>query len=140
MAENQNDNNVELIDDEVITLFDEENKSVDFNVVAVIEYQSEFYALLQPVEQLEGFGEDEAVIFKVIEKDEETDEFEPVTDESISDAVFNEYLKAEAEFADEGCDCGCHHHEHGECCDEECDCHHDHGHGCCDGDCGCGEK
>ena len=140
MAENQNDNNVELIDDEVITLFDEENNPVDFNVVAVIEYQSEFYALLQPVEQLEGFGEDEAVIFKIVEKDEETDEFEPVTDESILEAVFNEYLKAEAEFVDE-CDCGCHHHDHGDCCDEGCDCHHhDHDHGCCDGDCGCGEE
>ena len=139
MAENQNDNNVELIDDEVITLFDEENNPVDFNVVAVIEYQSEFYALLQPVEQLEGFGEDEAVIFKIVEKDEETDEFEPVTDESVLEAVFNEYLKAEAEFADE-CDCGCHHHEHGDCCGDGCDCHHDHDRCCCDRDCGCGEE
>ena len=129
MAENQNDNNVELIDDEVITLFDEENNPVDFNVVAVIEYQSEFYALLQPVEHLDGFGEDEAVIFKVIEKDEETDEFEPVTDESILEAVFNEYLKAEAEFADE-CDCGCHHHGQ-----EDCDCHHDHDCHCHHDDC-----
>ena len=53
-------------------------------------------------------------------------EFEPVTDESILDAVFNEYLKAEAEFCDE-CDCG-------ECdCDE---CGHEHHH---HDDCGCGE-
>ena len=127
MAENQEEN-VELIDEEVITLYDDKNNPVDFNEVAVVEYQGDFYALLQPVEPMEGLGEDEAIIFKVVQKDEETDEFEPVTDESVLDAVFNEYLKAEAEFAD-GCDCcdcdDCHHehHDHGDC---DCGhCHHD---------------
>lgn len=125
MAENQ-DENVELIDDEVITLYDDNNNPVDFTEVAVIEYQGEFYALLQPVEPMEGLEEDEAIIFKVNQKDDDTDEFEPVTDESILDAVFNEYLKAEAEFCDD-CDCG-------ECdCDE---CGHEHHH---HDDCGCGE-
>lgn len=115
MAEQQ-DENVELIDEEVITLYDENNNPVDFEEVAVVEYQGEFYALLQPIEPMEGLGEDEAIIFKIVQKDDETDEFEPVTDESVLDAVFNEYLKAEAEFADgECCDC----------CDCE-DCHHDH--------------
>lgn len=122
MAENQEEN-VELIDEEVITLYDDKNNPVDFNEVAVVEYQGDFYALLQPVEPMEGLGEDEAIIFKVVQKDEETDEFEPVTDEAVLDAVFNEYLKAEAEFGD-GCDC----------CDCD-DCNHDHDD--CDDDCGC---
>lgn len=120
MAENQEEN-VELIDEEVITLYDDNNNPVDFNEVAVIEYQGDFYALLQPVEPMEGLGEDEAIIFKIVQKDDETDEFEPVTDESVLDAVFNEYLKAEAEFADEcDCDCDeCHHEHHHDCdCDE----------------------
>lgn len=117
MAEQQ-DENVELIEDEIITLYDENNNPVDFEEVAVVEYEGEFYALLQPVEPMEGLGEDEAIIFKVVQKDDETDEYEPVTDESVLDAVFNEYLKAEAEYADEcDCDCDdCHHHHH------ECDC------------------
>lgn len=123
MAENHNDN-VELIDGEVITLNDDKGNPVDFNEVAVVEYEGELYALLQPVEPLEGLGEDEAIIFKVVQKDEETDEFEPVLDENVLDAVFNEYLKAEASLGD--CDCGC-----------GCDCHHHHGEGDCD--CGCGE-
>ncbi|MCH5165721.1 MAG: DUF1292 domain-containing protein [Clostridiales bacterium] len=123
MAEHQ-DENVELIDEEVITLYDDNNNAVDFNEVAVVEYEGEFYALLQPVEPMEGLGEDEAIIFKVVQKDDETDEFEPVTDESVLDAVFNEYLKAEAEFMDE-CDCDECGHDHDGCgCD--CGCEHEH--------------
>ncbi|MCH5154181.1 MAG: DUF1292 domain-containing protein [Clostridiales bacterium] len=115
MAENQ-DENVELIEEEVITLYDDKNNPVDFNEVAVVEYEGDFYALLQPVEPMEGLDEDEAIIFKIVQKDDETDEFEPVTDEAVLEAVFNEYLKAEAEFED-GCDCcdcedGCCHHHH----------------------------
>ena len=149
MAEKEE--NVELIDDEVITLYDENNNPVDFDEVAVIEYSGDFYALLQPVEPMEGLGEDEAIIFKIVQKDDETDEFEPVTDDGVLDAVFNEYLKMEAQFADEcGCDCDCDCH-HG---DGDCDCHHGEegeckheGKGECkhggdgegDGECGCGK-
>lgn len=138
MAEQQ-DENIELIEDEVITLYDENNNPVDFEEVAVVEYDGEFYALLQPVEPMEGLGEDEAIIFKIVQKDEETDEFEPVTDENVLNAVFNEYLKAEAEFADgcDCCDCDC---DHDGCdCDHE-NCDHDHENGECKhegGECGC---
>lgn len=128
----ENDENVELLDeDEIITLTDDEGKPVDFYEVACIEYQGDFYALLQPVEPLEGLGEDEALIFKVSEEDEDNDIFEPVTDESILDAVFNEYLKALAEAEDDCCDCDC-----DECGHGDCDCEHDHDDKDCD--CGCG--
>lgn len=122
MADNQEEN-VELIDDEVITLYDDNNNPVDFHEVAVVEYQGEFYALLQPVEPMEGLEEDDGIIFKVVQTDDDTDTFEPVMDEELLDAVFNEYLKAEAEFCDDcdcgcdddGCDCeGCHHHHDGD--------------------------
>lgn len=143
MAENKN-NDVELIDDdEVITLYDDDNKPVKFYEVACIEYQGEFYALMQPVEPMEGLGEDEALIFKVREEDEDNDVFEPVTDESVLDAVFNEYLNAIAD-AEDGCGCGCgcgHDHDcdcDDECeCDGECDCEKEHEH---EHECGCGCK
>ena len=126
MAENQ-DESVELIDEEIITLYDDKNNPVDFNEVAVVEYEGDFYALLQPVEPMEGLGEDEAIIFKIVQKDDETDEFEPVTDETVLEAVFNEYLKAEAEFEDgcDCCDCDDCHHDHDCDCDDDCCCHHD---------------
>lgn len=101
---NEEEKNVELIDDETITLYDDDGKPVKFCEVACVEYQGEFYAFLQPVEKMEGVEEDDAFIFKVREEDEETDVFEPVTDDSIREAVFNEYLNAVAE-AEAGCDC-----------------------------------
>ena len=126
MAENNN-NDVELIDDdEVITLFDDDNNPVKFYEVACIEYQGEFYALMQPVEPMEGLGEDEALIFKVREEDEDNDVFEPETDEAVLDAVFNEYLNA---MADAECECDC------DECGDGCGCDHEHHH---DHDCGCG--
>lgn len=128
MAENI-EKDVELIDDdEIIILYDDDNKPVKFNEVACIEYKGEFYALMQPVEPMEGLGEDEALIFKVRQEDEDNDVFEPVTDESVLDAVFNEYLNAVAEAEADGCGCS----------DEDCEaCDHDgcEEHGC---DCGCG--
>ncbi len=126
---NEEEKNVELIDDETITLYDDDGKPVKFCEVACVEYQGEFYAFLQPVEKMEGVEEDDAFIFKVREEDEETDVFEPVTDDSIREAVFNEYLNAVAEAeagcdCDCDCDCGCDH----DCCDDdECDCDHEHG-------------
>ncbi len=137
MAENQNQD-VELLDeDEIITLYDDDNKPVKFYEVACVEYQGEFYALMQPVEPMEGLGEDEALIFKVREEDEDNDVFEPVTDERVLDAVFDEYLKAAAEAADEcGCGCGCEHDCDCDCDGDDCDCG-DHHHGG-DGECGCG--
>ncbi len=137
MAENQNQD-VELLDeDEIITLYDDDNKPVKFYEVACVEYQGEFYALMQPVEPMEGLGEDEALIFKVREEDEDNDVFEPVTDERVLDAVFDEYLKAAAEAADEcGCGCGCEHDCDCDCDGDDCDCGDRH-HGV-DGECGCG--
>lgn len=121
--------NVELIDDDIITLYDDNNKPVEFYQVACVEYEDEFYALLQPVEPMEGLGEDEAQIFKLVEQeDDDSDLFVPVEDEELLNAVFDEYLRA---VADDACGCGCH-----DCdCDGDCDCDHD---GC--GDCDCDKK
>ena len=83
------DEKVQLIDDEeIITLFDEDDNPMDFYEVAVVEYEGELYALLQPAEEIEGIAEDEAV----------------------QEAVFEEYLRATADGCDgdcSGCDAPC---------------------------------
>lgn len=116
--------NVEIYDDDsVIELLDEQENAVKFRELASIELDGKFYSLLQPVEPMEGIGEDEAVIFEYTE-DEESDErnFTPLYDEKLLERVFNEYLKA----VSDGCDC----------CDcDDCDCEHEH---CDDDDCDCG--
>lgn len=113
----ENKSNVEIYeDDSVVELFDENDNAVKFREIASIELDGKFYELLQPVEPLDGIGEDEAVIFEYTEGDTPDDRnFTPLFDEQILEKVFNEYLKAASE-----CDC--------DCCDEECD----------DEECGCG--
>lgn len=133
-----NEKKVQIIEEEeIITLYDENDNPVDFYEVAVVEYEDEFYALLQPAEDVEGIADDEVIICKLEEQDDDTDLILPVNDEELLEKIFNEYLK---EISEEGCGCGCGehcHHEDGECnChheDGECDCHHEDGHHCsCD--------
>lgn len=111
---NENEN-VEIIeDDEIVTLYDDDNQPVDFYEVAVVEYEDDYYALLEPVEEMEGIEEGEVLIFKLEEQDDGTDMFIPVDDEELLNAVFEEYLRT----AEDGCGCGC------EDCDDECE--HEH--------------
>ena len=90
------DEKVQLIDDEeVITLYDDDNNPMDFYEVAVVEYGDDLYALLQPAEEIEGIADDEVVIFRIEEAEgEEDDYFYPVEDEATQEAVFEEYLRA----------------------------------------------
>ncbi len=118
---NENEN-VEIIeDDEIVTLYDDDNQPVDFYEVAVVEYEDDYYALLEPVEEMEGIEEGEVLIFKLEEQDDGTDMFIPVDDEELLNAVFEEYLRT----AEDGCGCGC------EDCEDECE-HEHHCHCDCD--------
>lgn len=111
------DEKVQLIDDEeIITLFDEDDNPMDFYEVAVVEYEGELYALLQPAEEIEGIAEDEVLIFRIGEGEAEGEEgeedyFYPVEDETVQEAVFEEYLRATAD----GCDGDC------SACDADCE-------------------
>ena len=111
--ENQNGLNVdeklpESIDhmvndeDDVVTLVSADGEEVDFIEVAGIAYQGGFYAILQPVELLEGMEEDEALVFKVTRGKNGEDKFEIELDDTTIDAVFSEYnrLLDEADGAD----------------------------------------
>ena len=49
--------------------------------------------MLQPVELLDGMTDEEALVFKVTKGENGEDNFEIEIDESIIDAVYQEYLK-----------------------------------------------
>lgn len=121
--------NVEIMeDDEIVTLYDDDDQPVDFYEVACVEYEDEYYVLLEPVEEMEGIEEGEVLIFKLEEQEDGTDMFMPVDDEQLLNAVFDEYIKAAADH-----DCGCGDCEgHCDCTDEHCSCGEDH--------CGCGHE
>ena len=115
--------NVEIMeDDEIVTLYDDNNEPVDFYEVACVEYKDDYYALLEPVEEMEGLEDGDVLIFKLEEQEDGTDLFVPVEDEALLNEVFDEYMMA---VADHECDCGC------EDCDGDCD-------GDCEDNCDCG--
>ncbi len=54
-----------------IVLYNENNEEVTFDQIAVIPIEKEVYVILQPVEAMEGMGEDEALLFAIREEDGE---------------------------------------------------------------------
>ena len=77
--------------DDIITLTSESNEEIDFVNIAQIVYQSKIYAILQPVELLDGMDEDEAFVFEVKSDEEGQNSFTSVTDDEIIDEVFSRY-------------------------------------------------
>ena len=86
-------NHMQNDEDDIITLMTADNEEVDFIEVAGIAYRGNFYAILQPVELLDGMEEDEALVFKVSRGKDGEDKFEIELDDTIIDAVFEEYNK-----------------------------------------------
>lgn len=78
-------------DDDIITLTSADGEEIDFVEIAGISLSSGFYAILQPVELLEGMDDDEALVFKVTRLPNGEDNFEIELDDDIVDAVFAEY-------------------------------------------------
>ena len=84
-------NDEEFADDDIITLTTADGEEVDFVEIAGIAHGGKFYAILQPVELLEGMDEDEALVFEVVRNADGSDGFNVVLDDEIIDAVFAEY-------------------------------------------------
>lgn len=76
---------------DIITLLSATGEEIDFVEIAGIAHNGNFYAILQPVELIEGMADDEALVFKVSRTEDGEDKFEIVLDDEIIDAVFAEY-------------------------------------------------
>ena len=79
--------------DDLITLKSADGEDIDFIEIAGIALNGSFYAILQPVELLEGMGEDEALVFEVTHLPNGEDSFNVVVYDGICEAVFQEYYK-----------------------------------------------
>ncbi|MBO4982920.1 MAG: DUF1292 domain-containing protein [Clostridia bacterium] len=79
--------------DDIVTLKSADGENIDFVEIAGIAKKGNFYAILQPVELLEGMADDEALVFKVERTESGEDKFTIVIDDEIIDAVFEEYYK-----------------------------------------------
>lgn len=78
-------------DDDIVTLLSADGEEIDFVEIAGIAHKGSFYAILQPVELLDGMDDDEALVFKVTRGKDGEDKFEIELDDNIIDAVFAEY-------------------------------------------------
>lgn len=79
--------------DSPITLYDENDKPVKFDQVAIIPMNEQLYAILKPIDEMEGVEDDEAIVF-LVEEDEDGDaELVVETDEAKAIKVFDEYYK-----------------------------------------------
>lgn len=79
--------------DDIVTLLSANGEEIDFVEIAGIAHNGNFYAILQPLQPLEGMADDEGLVFKVTRGEDGEDKFEIELDEEIIDIVFEEYNK-----------------------------------------------
>ena len=76
-----------------ITLYDENDKAIKFDQVAIIPMQNKLYAILKPIDEMEGVADDEAIVFFVNEQGDGDATLEVEADEPTAMMVFDEYYK-----------------------------------------------
>lgn len=97
---NHNEEVVDIVDllldennDEPIVLFDENDREIKFEQVAIIPENEKIYAILKPVDEMEGVADDEAIVF-VVEYDKDGNSYLAVeTNEEIAIKVFDKYYQ-----------------------------------------------
>ncbi len=88
---------------DTLTLSDEEGNEIEFELMDVIEYDGNEYAILLPMESEDNDGVDEVVILLVESETEDEQFFAAVEDREVELAVFNifkEKYKDEINFVD----------------------------------------
>ena len=73
---------------DAIILFNEKGEEIAFEQIAIIPQGDKVYAILKPIQPLEGVGEDEGLVFLINDDD---GILELITDEKIIDDVFTVY-------------------------------------------------
>lgn len=77
--------------EEPITLYDENDKAIKFDQVAIIPHDEKLYAILKPIDEMEGVNDDEAIVFVVRQDNEGNSYLEIESDEPTAIKVFDEY-------------------------------------------------
>lgn len=84
--------------DEKIWIKDNDGKELEFEQVAVVDFEENYYAVLHPISRLEGVSEDEVLIFLI---DEEKDQLVYEENDKVIDGVYNEFCRLVEEQDDE---------------------------------------
>ena len=76
---------------DAIILFNENGEEIAFEQVAIIPISEKVYAILKPIQPMDGVGEDEGLVFSIEQNDEGEEYLELTVDADIIDAVFTVY-------------------------------------------------
>jgi len=82
---------IEEMKDNIIELADEDGNPIKFELLLTFDYNGSFYVAMLPQEPLEDMGEDEVLLMRIKEEDEE-DVFYPIEDEKELEAVWQAFL------------------------------------------------
>lgn len=74
-----------------ITLYDENDKPVKFDQVAIIPLDEKLYAILKPIDEIEGVADDEAIVFAINEGENGETSLIIENDEATAIKVFDQY-------------------------------------------------
>ncbi len=69
---------------DLITLYDEDDNEIEMELLDIIEYEGDNYAVMIPNDE----EADEVIIMQIDELNDEEDSFSPVADEDTLDALF----------------------------------------------------
>ena len=86
---------------DAIILFNENGEEIAFEQVAIIPISEKVYAILKPIQPMDGVGEDEGLVFSIEQNDEGEEYLMLTVDEEIIDAVFTVYDALVSEEYDE---------------------------------------
>ena len=79
--------------DSPITLYDEEDNPVKFDQVAIIPLEEKLFAILKPIDEMEGVADDEAIVFLIEENKDGDSQLIVETDEARAMRVFDYYYR-----------------------------------------------
>ena len=103
MSEDINEENVEELEDNMVTLTDENGEDVQFEFLDLIEYEGNEYVVLLPAEETEEPGEVVILQLEDTENDSEEESYISVEDEEVLNKVFEIFknkFKDEFDFVD----------------------------------------
>ena len=81
---------MEELQDTIITLLDEQEKPVRFDLLMTFDYEGKRYAAMLPLDLVEGVGEDEVVLLEIV-RGKEGELYQPIQNPILLDEVFDEF-------------------------------------------------
>ena len=87
---NEEKMNQEELDDDIVILEDEDGNAVTFQFLELVTVEEKPYAILLPLEDDEEGG---VVIVEVVDRGENTEHYDAVTDDALNDRIFAQFRK-----------------------------------------------